>query len=758
MTTNHLSFDCNALGQLYAPFEPTGNNCGWNLDDGGQAYFVSQGSEYQLSYPQVSLSTAPLGSDLIAEVQAFTDALLTLLEQNSSDPSLAQSLSTWCNDLVAGGNADQLTVTATALHLRNTSGDDQADLSYSFVYCDPLGLAILLQHTVNIDWAGSLAGASGVVLGLGKSMDALLSLYKDAFKIMGVALTIPGADVIAAIGLASGIILDVGKLMLTESDDGGRLNFLGVLAHTLVRVSSCVAPHSQPSSKFPVVQVDRLTAAWQPCKKNSTLDSSSTPYQAGTVFGDYPADSWDYTVNTQNTLYAQPYVLFMPEQSWSLGALPLTFTTFKIDSNPKVGLLQSSGGSTVFALTAVIACPAGNLVCTGLQCASAVKAQFALGDPAWQPYTAENVENLSLTDYIEDVIYYELGLTDVQTNQLSFVIPQQTWAVLESLSLASTLQQPWMVADIGKQASSTPYDTGDAPSVAVQMDGSLIECHDNRNANISNLYWNFGKVSDNSTSVEWASTNHGTKYEAGSWPALTTDPVANQCIVEVHNYGSDIYLNFGNVSTSKSSVSFVDDDNSSSYKIGGSDRPAVWQSQDGIVVIMYVNGGTLRYQTAYYDGSDTMSAMQMRSGEKDYTSGDCPTVIRDKPSNTVLEVHENDGLLWYNTGTMSADNHYDSIAWGKGPYPLMVQGANPHLTWFNSSNVLLTYDNHETVYGALGRIVAGSVQWYLVNLPLFSGKWAALSAVPNAGDLAVICYNAGDDQLVSNMLRPQYPA
>ena len=68
MTTNHLSFDCTALGQLYAPFEPTGNNGGWNLDDGGQAYFVSQGSEYQLSYPQVSLSTAPLGTDLIAEV------------------------------------------------------------------------------------------------------------------------------------------------------------------------------------------------------------------------------------------------------------------------------------------------------------------------------------------------------------------------------------------------------------------------------------------------------------------------------------------------------------------------------------------------------------------------------------------------------------------------------------------------------------------------------------------------------------------
>lgn len=81
------------------------------------------------------------------------------------------------------------------------------------------------------------------------------------------------------------------------------------------------------------------------------------------------------------------------------------------------------------------------------------------------------------------------------------------------------------------------YDSGTEPSVAVAEDGTVVEVH--RAQSNSTVYYHVGTVNSRTKTVSWASSN-GTKYDTGSWPAVTILP--DGTLVETHKAPDDTGL------------------------------------------------------------------------------------------------------------------------------------------------------------------------------------------------------------------------
>ena len=756
--TSTMTLDTDALGRLYLPFEPSNTANGWNWNDGKTAYFLSQGSEYQLDLPSVSQSQEVPSPDMVKNIEAFTAFLVEMIGSNPANQSLVAELKTWASGIAAGGTADLMTVTTTATHIRNTAGDDTAACTFTFVYCPPLDRALLLEYVYNIDWAGTLAGTGNIVMGFAKSVHDSLDVYKKVVEIFGATIEIAGCEALSFVALACTVALTLGKFFLSESDDGGRANFLAVLAHALIRTASCAAPRSEPASQVPCLNTDALGPVWSRTIKQSTPTGSNLQfaYLSGLAFGqDMPA-TYTYGGNTQTTVYNQPYRVWMPELSWGLGAIPFVFATSKIYSNSNALTLWPYGGEELYTIGMLFYGPSGNAVSSATQLASASNADIIVCD--WFGSKSHSAINQSFDGTYQDNIA-ETGAMTVQSNQLTFVVPQTLNSIVSSMSQQATPAQPAINSGVTWYTAAR-YDTGDAPAVAVRPDGSVVEVHDSRFGNISQLYWNYGTLASGSSSVSWNKTDGGTKFETGTWPALSTNPGSSQDILEIHNDSGDIKWMSGSVSTSGKSVDFGDN----ATQMCGGDHPSVQVQSDNITVVMWLSGAMtgLSYLTGIFS-SGNLGCYQGNSNDPFVATsydddGDYPAILRT--GNTILEVHNANQQLWFNLGTLS--NDYKTITWQKGgPFPLGQGGSHPHLAYLGSGHIALTYDNDGYLYAGTAKIEGnGTIQWFTTNQPVSitqKGQYPGLSSVPSAANTVLMVFNDTSGNLYSQVGTATFP-
>ncbi len=755
MTTTTMSLDETALVNLYRPFQPS-SVTGWGYYNGYMGtYFVSQGSEYVLGQPHTSVSTEVPSADLVTSIVSLTSLIAEAAGDDPTYASLVKTLNTWSSQIQAGGTAQIMTVTTTAVHIRNNAGDDKADLTYTYVLCpvdDTQSLALLVQHSFNIDWAGTTGSIVGNTLYFGNNLAEYGSVVESALKVAGLAAeAVPGLDVIAALGLACTVVIDSYKYILAEGDDGGRLNFMGVIAHTLVRISSCVSPHSTARSQVPCIQASSLQAAWYNTSEDASLSSMhgvSTPYQAGVYFGTYPANQVMFASQEYDVLYNQPYVINMPEQSWPLGALPLTFATVKLFSNSKF-TSKAPDDEEVYVLVSIIYGPGGNAVMAAAQCT--VGPPNGLPAPAgtrWLTSDDKGNVNSEFAGAVFDLVE-GMDLYTQATRQLYYVVAPLAGAICNAMA---------MTAGIGAQPSTSfrlscgspsQYDQGNAPSVAVRPDGIVVSSFDySSNAlldpNISELRANCGRLSVSSGTVSWPNPNSGEKYDSGSWPTITTNPNGNGDILEFHNGGSnDIYWEYATVDTSNTTAQF-----SGSGKEGPNDgdHPGVYLGGDAEMIVIYAPGNNnLAYNIGTFSGSTVScsdwSVVNYSAGNPAATvPGDYPTITRN--GSAILEAHNESGQIWYNVGTFSADEK--SISWQPGPFPLLQNGSHPHLAYLGGGRILLTYDNNGKIYVAAGTLSSnGDLQWIVTNLYVCDGHYPAIAYAPShsPGDTVVMAYN-----------------
>jgi hypothetical protein len=120
--STHLSFDTDALGQMYVPFEPAPAPAnGWNYDGGQSAYFVSQGSEYKLALPDWEVVVEAPSADQASSIDALITALVEAIGTKPDYQQTAADLTAWAQGIVGGGTAELMTVHTTATHIRNTA-------------------------------------------------------------------------------------------------------------------------------------------------------------------------------------------------------------------------------------------------------------------------------------------------------------------------------------------------------------------------------------------------------------------------------------------------------------------------------------------------------------------------------------------------------------------------------------------------------------------------------------------------------------
>lgn len=752
MSSFTMTFDTDALGRLYLPFEQSNATNGWNWNDGQTAYFVSQGSEYQINLPSVSQSQAVPSTEMVQNIDAFTAIVVEAIGSDPANQSLVDELKTWASGIDAGGTAELMTVSTMATHIRNTAGDDTAECNFTFVYCPPLDRALLLQYEVDIDWAGTLADTGNIVMGFAESVEDSLDVVKKVVKIFGATLEIAGAEVFSYVAIACTVTLTLGEFFISESDDGGRANFLAVLTHALIRTASCAAPRSTAAPQVPCLNTNALGPVWARDTKQSTLDTDTQfAYISGLAFGQYPSDTYTYGGNTETTVYNQPYRVWMPELSWGLGAMPFVFATTKLASNSNALTSVPYGGEELYTIGSIFYGPSGNAVSSATQLASASGANIIVCD--WFGSNVKSQVNQSFNATYQDNIA-ETGAVTVQSNQLTFVVPQTLSSIVRSLTMLDTPAQPSINTGV-KWYTAELYDTGDAPAVAVRPDGAVVEVHDSHVGNISHLYWNYGTLASGSTSVSWSKIKDGTEYQTGSWPALSTNPGSNQDILEIHNDSGDIKWQSGSMSTANQSVDFGDDANTMS----GGDHPSVQVQSDNITMVLWTSGSLngLSYATGCLSGASLGSYQSNWDGISYVDNGDYPTIIRT--GNTILEVHNANQQLWFNLGTLSGD--YTTITWQKGgPFPLGQGGSHPHLAYLGSGHVVLTYDNTDYLYAGTARISNGTIQWFTTNQVVSitqKGQYPALSSVPSATNTVLMVFNDTDGDLYSQVGTATFP-
>ncbi|MBK9266826.1 MAG: hypothetical protein IPM54_44470 [Polyangiaceae bacterium] len=543
MTTPTMNLDLNALAKLYVPFQPPGSR-GWgsyNKNKVNGIYFVSQGSEYALTKPQISGPTTEVPSaDIVTSIVSFANFIAEVAGGDKTYAPIVSSLNDWATQVQGGGTVQIMTVKASAYHIRNNAGDDRADLSYTYVLC-PISatqsVALLMQHSFSIDWAGTTASTASTALYFGDNVGAFADIVKKALKAAELSVeAVPGLDVIADIGLACTLTIKFYEYILAEADDGGRLNLMGVVAHALVRISSCVSPRSAPRNQVPCLQASNVQAAWYGATKDATssvMRGVTTPYQAGVYFGTYPSNQVMFASREWYVMYNQPYVINMPEQSWPLGALPLTFATVKLFSNSQF-TSNAPDDEEVYVLTSIIYGPGGNAVMASAQCTAGPNTLPAPASTAWLTSSEKGSVNSGFAQAVFDIVE-NMNLYTQATRQLYYVVSPLAEAICKAMPMTTGRGiQPstsfWM-----NSGKATQYDQGNAPSVAVRDDGIVVSSFSyssllSVDANISELRANCGTLASTSGTVNWPNANSGKKYDSGSWPTIAANPNENQNI------------------------------------------------------------------------------------------------------------------------------------------------------------------------------------------------------------------------------------
>lgn len=727
-----LSLDTTTLVHFYGPFQPV-NLQGWMDDGGNSAYFVSQGSEYRLDKPTHSSSNVTASGDVLKSLQSYLGPVTQTLS-SSSDANCQRTstaLTDWLNAVTSGTSVEQMVVTTALDHIRNNQDDDNAQISLTYVYCPPLNTGLLVQTHVSIDWSSG-ADTIDKLINLYEAVDSVIEGPDGSFE--DIALFLTGAELIdgitpmTAIAVALLAVDLVGNALINLANDGGRVNFIAVIAHAILRCSASTTPipSAGSTSRKPVLDADALGAAWIYTTKSSTIDSASTNYLEGLYFGTYPGTQQMWNGNVVVFLPSQPFETGMPELSWSHQGL-LTLATAKIHTKTGPDESPTEDVYTVFFL---VFGPDGKLLMTSSATqGGASSQQMALASPVW-------MDGSLLGGSGSGVVGQELlalGLFMQSSVQMQYVVPAYMVAIRDALRVSAG---DWMspaqptTAWAMSFTSTTSYDSGTHPAVVVRSDGKLVESHASVVANVSHLYANHGTV-DGSGTVTWSSKNSGVKYDSGDWPGVAVEASSSGRVLEIHNGGSNnIYWEDATIK-SDGSVSFSGD----GTKICSGDHPSICLCPSGVFVELHTSGtSSLRYGI----GTFSSGSVSMSATDKDYQDGDYGTV--GVTGNTVVEVHNDHSKLWFNTGTIASDKK--SIGWGGYVYPFTLDGTHPHLIICGDGRIVLTYDDDGSVYYALGKLTGDKVLWHVLNGKICSGEMPAIAYTPS-GQFVMVLSRSG---------------
>ncbi|HEX2095699.1 MAG TPA: hypothetical protein VHG28_25095 [Longimicrobiaceae bacterium] len=730
------SLNTDTLVDFYAPFQPSSHR-GWNETSplgGPSAYFMSQGSEYRLDQPTWSIANGAVTGDVLKGLQGFearVSAALRALPSNQGE-ALANSLDSWIAQVSGGMEVEQMTVSAGLDHIRNNQGDDHADLTLLFVYCAPLGVPLLVNAGYDIDWAGGMASVNALISleGAVEQLDASLPVTEasgplsTALELLGAETAVSCIEMLSYVGIALAFVDMLGLALVNAANDGGRVNFLAVITHALHRISASTEPFPDEPGSVLSVDPEKLGVGWYDASQASSDGSGfTTSYQEGVYFGTYP---WGWRPNSLPPYPNAPYIVGMPEMSWGVCGRS-TLVTFKVFSGWVVNT------EAVYSILLLVFGPTGELtaVSSAMQTGASAKS-MAVPSPAW--YAGDSPDG-GLIGQVDQTLT-DLSLYGATSAQLTYVLPQ----LMDGIRAASrsspgdwrSAAQPatyWSVY----WSSTAQYDTGSHPAVTVRGDGRVADSHSDGWANVSNLYSKYGSV-DAAGNVTWSSTE-GDKYDAGDWPTLAVVPGNNGSnVLQIHSGGNnDIWWAYGSFDSS-GVVSFSD----GQAKLADGDHPAVALQSGGVFVEMHATGANgLAYGVGHFDGSQSVS---MYSEDQFYLSlGDYPTLAIS--GSTIIEVHEYEGRLWFNLGTIGSDH---TVSWETtdyspqtDTYPFTLAGDNPHLAATPQGQVVLTYESGGQIYCAVGELVSGKLVWHYLNGKVCSGETPGLAATPSGGLLMV---------------------
>lgn len=735
---SYQSLDPDTLVNFYAPFQPS-SSTGWNesgLLGGTAAYFMSQGSEYRLYQPSWSIASVPASADVVTSLTAFTAPVITALEQVGSEQSqaLADSLAAWITQVQTGTPVEEMTVTAALDHIRNTQGDDHATLTLLYVFCPPIGTGLLVQAEIEIDWAGTAANSTNRVITLFGTVDSMLdeptSLIPSVLAILGWDAVMSCIEAMGYAAIVLGFVQVLGEALIALANDGGRANFLAVLAHAIHRISASTLPVPDEEGMILSVDPEQLGVAWYHTSGHSSvMANTSTSYLEGVYFGTYPdpaklfLESW----STYTPLPYAPYVVGLPEMSWGTYGRT-TLVTAKVFSHGENEFSQ------VYSVIFLLFGATGELlaISSAMQ-ANASSTSLAMPVPAW--CNASGLEGYGTGQVAQEIVATGV-VPDPPTAQLEYVLPQLMAAIRDASAnrpgdWRSAVQPAtyWSVY----WSDATRYDTGSHPSVTVRADGRMAESHSDGALNVSHLYDNYGRV-DAAGNVTW-STTQGTRYDSGDWPALAVIPGDSGCdVLQIHSGGSnDIWWGYATIGDD-GVATFSD----GQARIGDGDHPAVAVRSDGVFVELHTTGAYgLAYGTGQFGRTGTLT---MSQANQDYLSnGDYATVAM--VGNTVIEVHNQGGQIWFILGSYQSDG---TIAWRTDTYPyptcpFTLRGTTPHLAVTSQGTVVLTYDDGDgNLCYATGELLSDRLVWHLLNGRVCAGHTPGLAATPSGG-LLMVC-------------------
>ncbi|MGM7682539.1 hypothetical protein ACSVDA_10330 [Cytobacillus sp. Hm23] len=253
-----------------------------------------------------------------------------------------------------------------------------------------------------------------------------------------------------------------------------------------------------------------------------------------------------------------------------------------------------------------------------------------------------------------------------------------------------------------KSNERSNYDTGQKPSVAVTVDGMVIEVHENEVTGGS-LYYNLGKIVDQK--VEWLRL--GAKYDNGQNPALTVTDGGK--IIEVHENevtGGKLYYNIGTIEGDR--INWTT--NGTYYDTG--QNPSISVTADGTIIEIHENevtGGKLYYSVGKVNGN---KITWMTKGNK-YDTGRHPSVTVS--NNTIIEMHESSGNLYYNVGSLNGEQ----VDWtSNGTF--YDTGYLPDVTVTQEGKIFEIHEGGDRLYYNIGQLNGENILW---------SKWNGTKAV-----------------------------
>jgi hypothetical protein len=753
-----LSLDTSLLGSLYLPLEQTGGNTtGWN--DGTSAYFISQGSEYLLGQPTTTPGTTTLSQTQIDNIQTGITKLTTALNASATPTNQAEvnelvnNLTVWVKGLYTGETVDILTVTAPLTHIRNNQGDDKATLTLTYAWVPALGVAVPVAVDVYIDWAGSL---QGVDTGL-KTFDSALKvaeLEEEFIDSVLAGLEITGASAaftffsVATFALA--VVAGVTKMLINIANDGGRVNFVAVIAHAVNRITACIqpAPPAPGNLQLPTVNLNGLGYTWINTQNSSIFNGNTFIFPASLIAGTYPVDCVPGNTEEEevNGVLINDfdmdalYPVGSPELSWSLnGAGMILSSKIEVDAN----------GETIYAVAMMIFNHAGQLarVSTFMQ-DGASSGSLVVPDPISYSASCLTPDPTACGIYpLGEVIAAEFSQTESyqpSSLQLEWVIPEVMIAFQNNIVMTTPPSENWakmVQPSTGYSISwingSPSYDTGQHCTIGVDGNNNVLQIHEGGS---SNIYSDVGTISGNS--ISWPVV--GKKRSGGDWPTVAVR--SNGTFLEIHS-GSTVNLYWETGTVSSSGVSWDQDDGT---YISDGNHPGMAMNASNLVVVMFLQGNDdLQYNIGQLSGSGDSTAIAWNKTLVDYASGDHASLIL-AGDGCIVEVHSQGGYIYYNIGTASSD----SIDWNSAdPINLYVKGDHTGLALRSDGLVCLVYDNNSVQYYGLGVLDAANKQinWITLNNEYVGGGYGTVAFAPNGQVIETHQSSTSDETLWWNI-------